>query len=381
MGWTAGGTDGELEGAAEEGAAEGGALLEDDGATDAELDGSTLVPAEGASTRSSTARPIRSASAARSGAASSSPPVPEHEPVEQDRRRTPPPTTTTKTADGRSRILTTASGRGRQPPGPEARLRGRGPSGRRPRLGRQSRPLGSAFLLVLLAFVGVVLVRLVGLLGLLGLVGASVASSAASPARRLRTRPVLRARSASAPAHHRRPWVPTPCRALRCSDASSVDPARRARPPPAAPSSAPRLGLIGLGHPVGSLQSRSGIGRAPGLRRSVPKAHPQASRSAGTSNPAMPGDRRRPPRTRQHRRYAERIDEKPARPIAMDSDANTSEKRIPTTRPIMSPGVRCWNSVWLGITKIMFATPSPIARPMRRRDVARSAPSPTMHAP
>ena len=68
MGWTAPPTA-RVEGAVEDGAAEGGALLEDDGSTDAELDGSTLVPAEGdvdAELDGSTDSP---AAAARSGAA------------------------------------------------------------------------------------------------------------------------------------------------------------------------------------------------------------------------------------------------------------------------------------------------------------------------
>ena len=51
----------------------------------------------------------------------------------------------------------------------------------------------------------------------------------------------------------------------------------------------------------------------------------------------------------------------PPRPIDSVIAPNTSENRKPTTRPMRLPGVRSWNSVWLGMTKTMFAMPIPNA--------------------
>ena len=53
----------------------------------------------------------------------------------------------------------------------------------------------------------------------------------------------------------------------------------------------------------------------------------------------------------------------PPSAIASVIDPKTSANRKPTTRPISSGGVRSWNSVWLGITKTMFAMPDPNASP------------------
>jgi len=53
--------------------------------------------------------------------------------------------------------------------------------------------------------------------------------------------------------------------------------------------------------------------------------------------------------------------------IEMASIAFTSARRIATTRPSISSGVRCWNIVWLGTTKATLATPTTAAVQARPR--------------
>ena len=82
----------------------------------------------------------------------------------------------------------------------------------------------------------------------------------------------------------------------------------------------------------------------------------------------------------QRRRWSAR----PARhrpPSATAIDPKTSANRKPTTRPISADGVRSWNSAWLGMTKTMFAMPSPNAEPEDDPEVARSGRSRTVNEP
>ncbi len=91
---------------------------------------------------------------------------------------------------------------------------------------------------------------------------------------------------------------------------------------------------------------------------------PYASRSGRLSEPGQPGQHRHDPEDDEDERRPERPRQGcRRRPSPRVIEPNTAEKRKEITRPIMSSGVRSMNSVWVGMTKTMFAAPMPSARP------------------
>ena len=118
--------------------------------------------------------------------------------------------------------------------------------------------------------------------------------------------------------------------------------------------------VVGLGH-AGRVtpEARRGIGAVHGRQCT----EGQASRTAGTSNPARPANIVMSPNTADDRAHTGDLGEQPADAIAIVIDPNTSANRKPITRPSISGGVRSWNIVWLGMTKTMFAIPEPNISP------------------
>ena len=137
------------------------------------------------------------------------------------------------------------------------------------------------------------------------------------------------------------------------------------RPPPASPSG---RSVIAVGSLLAAARS---LGRGAGA--SVPKAPSRRVPSAASrvahrrdEQPGQPGDHVISPKTAMTGAGADDWPRTAAERASRSSSTRTPGRTgSPTTRPIISGGVRSWNRVWLGMTKTMFATPCP--KPARSR--------------
>ena len=130
-----------------------------------------------------------------------------------------------------------------------------------------------------------------------------------------------------------------------------------------------RVALL-VGHPVIGLLSAGSACRHRLTRPTVYPAPPAPGRPGPSRlsqrldpQPTEPGGHRHQATRRDHGTGPEHAHSSPPTAIAIDIPPNTRAKRRLTTRPISSGGVRSWNSVWLGMTNAMLATPQPNSSP------------------